>query len=143
MELVDVAAERTYRLRSEVLGWASPATRIDGDGAEHLALADGEAVVAAVSHVTWPCPAEPSLPARYFWAMAVDTAYQQRGYGRRLLAAVADRARASGEAVMWADARESAVGFYVACGARVAGEPYADDGTGLLVRHVVFPIRRS
>ncbi len=70
--------------------------------------------------------------------MAVDTAYQRRGLGRRLLAAVADRARARDEQVMWADARESAVAFYLACGARVAGEPYVDDGTGLLVRHVVF-----
>ncbi|MEU7820478.1 GNAT family N-acetyltransferase [Catellatospora sp. NPDC049133] len=137
MDLVEAAPEQTHRLRSEVLAWASPAIRID-DGAEHLALVDGAAVIGAVSHVTWPCPDEPGVPARYFWAMAVDCAYQRRGCGRRLLAAVADRARTQGEHVMWADARESAVGFYLACGARVAGDPYVDEGTGLSVRHVVF-----
>ncbi|GAA1625003.1 hypothetical protein GCM10009679_32590 [Saccharothrix algeriensis] len=100
----------------------------------------GDIVTAVVSHVRWPCPDEPGVPARYFWAMAVDTAHQHRGHGRRLLTAVAALARASGELVMWADARESAVGFYVACGARVSGEPYVDDGSGLIVRHVVFTI---
>ncbi|GAB4058110.1 GNAT family N-acetyltransferase [Catellatospora paridis] len=140
MDLTDVAVERTYRLRSEVLGWTSPETRIDDGSAGHMALLDGGTVVAAVSHATWPCPDEPNVPARYFWAMAVDTAYQGRGYGRRLLAAVADRARADRERVVWADARETAVAFYTACGARVAGEPYVDDGTGLLVRHVVFTL---
>ncbi|MEU8005514.1 GNAT family N-acetyltransferase [Catellatospora sp. NPDC049111] len=138
MDLVEAAPEQTYRLRSEVLGWGSPAISIDGDGAGHLVLVDGAAVVGAVSHVAWPCPDEPGVPARYFWAMAVDGAYQGRGFGRRLLAAVADRARAQGERVMWADARESAVGFYVACGARVTGDPYVDEGTGLPVCHVVF-----
>ncbi|MEV4410834.1 GNAT family N-acetyltransferase [Catellatospora sp. NPDC049609] len=142
MELADVAAAATYRLRSEVLGWTVPATRIDGGGARHLALVDGDEVVAAVSHVRWPCPDEPEVAARYFWAMAVGAAYQRRGCGRRLLAAVADLARTCGEQVMWADARESAVDFYVRCGARVAGEPYVDDGTGLTVRHVVFMLGR-
>jgi GNAT superfamily N-acetyltransferase len=140
VELREVAVEVTFGLRRAVLGWAAPRTRIDNDDAVHLALLREGDVVAVVSHTRWPCPDEPGQPARYFWAMAVDPARRRAGHGRRLLEAVADRARAAGESVMWADARETAVGFYVACGARVAGEPYTDEVTGLADRRVVFRV---
>ncbi len=137
MDLVEVPVEATYELRRTVLGWTVPHTRIDGDGATHLALVDHETVVAAVSHVAWRCPAAPDVAARYFWAMAVEAAHRRRGHGRRLLDAVAARARAAGEQVIWADARESAIDFYLACGAYPVGEPYRDDVTGHVDRRVV------
>ncbi|MEU2612648.1 GNAT family N-acetyltransferase [Micromonospora sp. NPDC007271] len=140
MDLVEVPVEATFGLRRGVLGWEVPsATRIQGDRAAHLALLHEDAVAAVVSHATWPCPDEPAVPARYFFGMAVDASYQGRGCGRRLLAAVAERARAVGESVMWAEARESAVAFYVACGAR-ATAPYVEDVAGLAVRRVVFTL---
>lgn len=140
MDLVDVPVEATFELRRGALGWSVPsATRIHGDDADHLALLHGDAVAAVVSHATWPCPDEPEVPARYFFGMAVDARYRGQGYGRRLLAAVADRARAAGESVMWAEARQSAVDFYVACGAR-AGAPFVEDVAGLTVRRVVFTL---
>ncbi|WP_051367914.1 GNAT family N-acetyltransferase [Hamadaea tsunoensis] len=138
MDLVPVGVESTFGLRREVLGWAGTLTRADSGEAGHLALTHGGAVVAVVSHVRWPCPDEPGVPARYFWGMAVDPAYRGQGAGRRLLSAVADQARAGGEAILWADARETAVGFYVACGARVVGPPYLDDVTGLIDRRVLI-----
>ncbi|MCA2217837.1 GNAT family N-acetyltransferase [Jidongwangia harbinensis] len=140
MDLTEVTVEATFGLRSGVLGWAEPATRIDDGTASHLALVDGTAVIAVVSHARWPCPDAPEQPARYFWAMAVDGAHRGRGAGRRLLAAVADRARSAGESILWADARASAVGFYVACGARVVGPPYVDEVTGLTDRRVLLPV---
>ncbi len=132
--------EVTFGLRRAVLGWTVPATRIDNDNARHLALMRGDAVVAVVSHVNWPCPDEPGKPARYFWGMAGDSSHRRQGAGRRLFAAIAAHARSAGECVMWADARESAVGFYLACGARVLGAPYVDEVTGLVDRRVVFTI---
>jgi GNAT superfamily N-acetyltransferase len=132
--------EVTHGLRREVLGWVVPTTCIDNDDAAHLALMRGDAVVAVVSHTKWPCPDELGKPARYFWGMAVDASYRRQGAGRRLVSAVADQAHAAAESVMWADARESAVGFYVACGARVLGAPYLDEVTGLVDRRVVFTI---
>ena len=36
--------------------------------------------------------------------------------------------------------RETAVAFYVACGARADARPYIDEVTGLLDRRVVFVI---
>ncbi|WP_213450732.1 GNAT family N-acetyltransferase [Rhizomonospora bruguierae] len=138
--IVAIAAAATYPLRSSVLGWAEPRSRLDDDDAAHLAIIEDGAVVAVVSHVSWPYPPETGTPARYFWAMAVDPARQRRGYGRRLLAAVAECARLAGERLMWADARQSAVDFYVACGARSDERPYIDDVTGLLDHRVVFVI---
>ncbi|PWU48834.1 hypothetical protein DLE60_15800 [Micromonospora globispora] len=60
-------------------------------------LPRGDAVVAVVSHVRWPCRDEPGKPARYFWGMAVDASHRRQGAGRRLLAAVAGQANAAGE----------------------------------------------
>ncbi|MEV0810308.1 GNAT family N-acetyltransferase [Micromonospora sp. NPDC050200] len=140
MHLIDVPVEATFGLRRGALGWTVPsATRIHGDDAAHLALLHGNAIAAVVFHAAWPCPDEPQVPARYFFGMAVDASYRGQGYGRRLLAAVADRARAAGESVVWAEARESAVGFYVACGART-GAPFVEDVVGLTVRRVVFTL---
>jgi len=124
IDVVEVAAGVPHSLRSRVLGWAEPRSRLDGDDASHLAVIDGGAIVAVVSHMSWPCPDDTTTPARY---------------GRLLLATVADRARTRGERLMWADARESAVPFYLACGAQVAdAQPYVDEVTGLLDRRVVF-----
>jgi GNAT superfamily N-acetyltransferase len=138
MDLVEVPVHATFALRRGVLGWPAPVTRIDDEHAVHLALTHDDAVIAVVSHASWPCPAVPGRPARYFWGMAVDAAHRGRGAGRRLLAAVAGRADAAGESVLWADARETAVPFYLACGARVIGPPYLDEVTGLSDRRVVW-----
>jgi len=119
------------------LGWHTPGIAID-EGAEHLGLIHDGAVVAVASHTRWPCPDEPDVPARYFWAMAVTVSHRRRGLGRRLLVELASRARANGEHLLWADARDSAVGFYAACGAEVRGGAYVDEVTGLTDRRVVL-----
>ena len=138
VDVEEVAAAATHALRNAVLGWPQPRSRLDDDNASHLAVIDHGAVVAVVSHVSWPCPQHATTPARYFWAMAVDPQRQRHGYGRLLLTAVATRARTAGERLLWADARVSAVPFYLACGAEVEGEPYIDDVTGLLDRRVLI-----
>lgn len=139
IDVVEVASVATHSLRSQALGWAEPTSRLDRDDASHLAVIDGGAIIAVVSHTSWPYPHDTTTPARYFWAMAVDPLRQRHGYGRLLLATVADRARTLGERLLWADARQSAVPFYVACGAHVAeAPPYVDEVTGLLDRRVVF-----
>jgi GNAT superfamily N-acetyltransferase len=141
VEIVDVALVDTYRLRAEVLGWDPPHCRIDDAAAEHLAIVESGAPIAVVSHSHWPCPDDATAPARYFWAMAVDGTRQRRGLGRSLLDALAARARTNGETLMWADARESAVGFYAALGARRSGAaPEIDDITGLVNHRVVFDL---
>jgi GNAT superfamily N-acetyltransferase len=90
-----------------------------------------------------PCPDRPGVIAVYLWAMSVAPELQRRGVGRRLLHEVVTWARAAGAEVVWADARESAVGFYERCGAMAVGDPYSDDVTGLPDRRVLFELAVS
>jgi GNAT superfamily N-acetyltransferase len=141
-DILDVTAALTHPLRTDVLGWTDPHSRLDNDAdATHLAVVANGVVVAVVSHLSWPYPPEPDTPARYFWAMAVDPAHQRHGHGRRLLATLAERSRGTGQHLLWADAREAAVPFYIACGGQAEGQAYVDDTTGLMDRRVVFAIR--
>ena len=56
--------------------------------------------------------------------MAVEPAQQGHGYGAALLDAAIARLRAAGARVLWANARDSALGFYVRGGMTVAGDGF-------------------
>ncbi|MGI8613049.1 MAG: hypothetical protein ACR2KL_03755 [Nocardioidaceae bacterium] len=58
----------------------------------------------------------------------------------RLINEMRERSTLARRPVMWADAHTRAVDFYRACGARVVGEPYIDDVTGLHDHRVVFDL---
>ncbi len=142
MDVVEVPWERTRRLRRQVLGWADAPVPGDEDAdTVHLSVLDavGEpaAVVSACPH---PCPERPGARATYLWAMAVAEESQHRGLGSELMAELVHRCTAGGRGVLWADARESAVGFYLARGAVVVGPRYLDPITGLQDRRVVFDL---
>lgn len=109
--------------------------------AVHLAEVDASGqVTAVVSFMAHPCPDSPGVIAVYLWAMAVAPELQGHGTGRGLLDEVMTLARAAGAELVWADARESAVGFYERCGGIVVGDSYADDITGLPDRRVLFEL---
>ena len=140
-ELADIRLDETFALRRTVLGWDPPQCRIDSDDAAHLAFVDEGTPVAVVSHAHWPCPDEPGVSARYFWAMAVDAARQRRGLGRMLLDELARRSRIEGEQLLWADARDSAVEFYLRIGARQSPTPpEIDEITGLVDYRIIFEL---
>lgn len=142
MDVTEVRWERTCSLREDVLGW--PAGPVPGDSdidTTHLAVIDRWRVpVAVVSYCPRPCPERPTVPATYLWAMAVGVGYQHAGLGARLINELRERSTLAGRSVMGVDARRGAVGFYRACGARVVGEPYIDDVTGLHDQRVVFDL---
>ena len=109
----------------------------------HLALLDGDGMpTAVVSACPHPCPERPGRAATYLWAMAVADDYQGQGLGSRLMAELERRSIVAGRTVLWADARENAVGFYLACGATVIGDLQRDPITGLADRRVVFDLTR-
>ena len=114
-----VGAIELYDLRRRVLRNNDPAANVvnpaDEDRAtRHFAgFVDGELAVSA----SFFASDEPGVyQLRY---MATDARYQGRGYGAGVLT-VAERHLASeGVTRLWANARDSALGFYRRCGWRV------------------------
>jgi GNAT superfamily N-acetyltransferase len=92
----------------------------------HLAAVDPDGtVVGAVTFLERMCPRRPSVfPARQLRGMAVQEDRQGEGIGAALLAAGVARCRQEGDAVVWAHAREPAVGWYAAHGFAPEGDVY-------------------
>src|SRR4051794_19747723 len=63
--------------------------------------------------------------------MAVDTSRQGSGVGTQVLDEAVSAARAAGAPVIWANARTTALGFYLRHGWHVAGEEFLASDTGL------------
>jgi N-acetylglutamate synthase-like GNAT family acetyltransferase len=68
--------------------------------------------------------------------MAVDTSLQTTGYGARLIAAGVALATERNAEIVWARARDSAIGFYEKCGFRVVGDGFIDESTDM-PHHIV------
>ncbi|MDQ2849079.1 MAG: GNAT family N-acetyltransferase [Actinomycetota bacterium] len=119
-------------------GWErGPVPGDSGEGVLHLGgFAKDVRLVAVGSTVEHECPDRPGVPALYLWAMAVDPQYQRRGVGTELVERLRSIARNRGVEFLWADARESALGFYAKCGATVGEDSYVDEVTGLRDRRV-------
>jgi GNAT superfamily N-acetyltransferase len=110
-------------------------SRQDGaPGTRHIAAYAGSRVVGVVSQF----PENTDLaPSERFRGMAVDPAWRGRGVGRALMRAVADLAKTRGAEVLWANGRDTALGFYTSIGFRVAGDGFVD-GEMHLGHHVVI-----
>jgi GNAT superfamily N-acetyltransferase len=120
-----VDASGTYQLRSHVLRDGEPHDGFDIDdlpGTFHLAAlleADGHEVIVGVATFV---PGD-----RGWWqlrGMAVEPRHQGSGVGRRLLAEAELELRAAGGAGVWANARDTALGFYEREGWVVVGAGY-------------------
>ena len=88
---------------------------------------------------TWlwrPCPVEPGDHDRQLRGMAVDTTRQGGGFGAVLLAAGVERAVADGATTVWANARDTALGFYRRHGFEVLEPGHVDGATGLPHHHI-------
>lgn len=154
--VVELDAAVTHPLRASVLrrGTPSSAVVLDGDADAdtlHLGVRTADGNVVAVS--TWlrrkapdvidrsDLQAESSAPvgpasAVQLRAMATSPDVQGRGIGARLLGAGVERAFAAGADVVWANARDTALGFYRRHGFVVV-EPGFVDATTALPHHVV------
>jgi len=142
MTVTEVGWGETRALRQQVLGWTGdPVPGDESIETVHLAVLDAQgrplAIVSACPH---PCPERPGAAATYLWAMAVAESRRGRGMGSGLVAELARRSIAAGRTVLWADARSDSVGFYLARGATVVGDPYRDSITGLEDRRIVFDL---
>ena len=79
-----------------------------------------------------PFPAGPSEQrAMQLRDMAVEPEHRGTGAAAAVLAAGIERARADGAELVWANARDTALGFYVAHGFETVGDGYVDRTTAL------------
>ena len=129
VEIVDLTSGETHPLRAAILRTGTPSHDVVWAGDEradttHLgARADGRLV--AIS--TW-MPTGDEIQLR---GMAVDAGQQGRGIGTALLTAGIERAAARGATAVWANARDSALDFYVRHGFEIVGDGFVTGDTGL------------
>jgi len=106
-------------------------------GTLHFAAFDGDAVVGVVTTFPEDTARAPGSRGEHFRGMAVDDAYRGAGVGKLLMRAVVDAARARGAEVLWANGRDSALGFYRRIGFRVVDDGFVDDEMHL-PHHVII-----
>lgn len=138
-ELVEITAQDTHPLRLAVLRFDTPTKVVefpeDGwPGALHLGLrVEGELV--AVS--SWVPREHEGLAAVQLRGMATSRVVQGRGFGGALLEGGCTRMAGRGEMLVWANARDAALAFYLRHGFEVVGDGFVDPHTQLPHHRIV------
>ncbi|MBW3669234.1 MAG: GNAT family N-acetyltransferase [Actinobacteria bacterium] len=140
-----VPPEATHDLRRRVLrdGRADSNVVFAEDGAPgafHLGVFMGDRLVGVASFSPEPTPYRPGAVAWRLRGMAVDASVQGQGAGTALLDEAVRRVRASGAWVLWANGRDSALGFYERHGWVVHGEGFVTGEVDLPHHVVVFDL---
>ena len=101
----------------------------DRGGAFHLVARASAAsdVVAVATFFPSPTPYRPGVEAWQLRGMAVDPASQGRGIGKLVLDAAVGRLRVGGVPVLWANVRDTAMGFYQRLGWEIVGEGFINE----------------
>ncbi|MHB8717513.1 MAG: GNAT family N-acetyltransferase [Candidatus Dormibacteria bacterium] len=129
--LVEGTAEDVADLRQRVLRAHLPEERLVAPqdtlpGTVHLLARCGDRVVGVVTCFMEEAPHRRGEPALRFRGMAVDPDEQGRGTGSALVREVLDRGRRLGARLVWANGRDTALGFYSRLGFEVVGETFMD-----------------
>jgi predicted GNAT family N-acyltransferase len=126
--------EKYYDLRWTILRapWHQPrGSERDARDADstHLMMLDARDTVVAVGRLHFNSTREAQV--RY---MAVASGQQRKGFGRRLLQALEEKATSLGAACIVLDARETAMGFYCSQG-------YTAEGPGHVLYNSISHVR--
>lgn len=115
--------------------------RDDEPSALHLGgFLDDRLVVSASFFASPSPPVNPTLTSYQLRFMATDVDVQHRGYGAVVLTLAQDELRALGVEQLWANARDSALGFYLSQGWQcVAGSEHLSAETQI-PHTVVFKV---
>lgn len=142
-EVVRVPASATHELRRRVLraGMATQDVDFAEDrlaGTEHLAIrpSAGGPLTAVSSWIPRELASRPGVGAVQLRGMATADGLRGTGLGGMLLRAGCTRARAGGAVLVWANARDAALPFYLRHGFQVLGDGFVEPVTGL-PHHVV------
>ena len=121
LEVRAVAAARLYELRRRVLRGDDPNTSVvdprDEDEASlHVGGFLDERLCVSASFFPSTAPIRQDLVTYQLRYMATDFDLQGKGYGSVVLEAASEILRARGTEQLWANARDTALGFYLATG---------------------------
>jgi GNAT superfamily N-acetyltransferase len=142
VEVRDIDLAATMDLRKRVLRSHLPDAPASSPhdalpGTWHLgAFRDGR-LVGVVTGFVEDAPGHPGVAAQQFRFMAVDPDEQGTGVGAALLREVIARARERGDALLWANGRDTALPFYARLGFEVVGDGF-ENTTSRLPHHVVL-----
>ncbi|CAB4893034.1 unannotated protein [freshwater metagenome] len=146
MHIIEISTTDTYALRLAVLRENTPTTNVsfpedDWPGVTHLGVVDlAGAIVATSSWVPRECAEHPGRRGVQLRGMATSKDLQSNGVGGLLLEAGVQRHTEAGFELMWAKARDAAMGFYLRHHCEVLGEGFIEDATQLphhiVVRHL-------
>lgn len=128
---------RARVLRDHLPGLPAQADSDDLAATWHLGAFRGDRLVGVVTCFPEDAPGHPGEPAQRFRFMAVEPSQQGGGVGTALMAEVIERARGRLDRLLWANARDSALDFYLRRGFRVVGESFLDS-VAQLPHHVVI-----
>jgi GNAT superfamily N-acetyltransferase len=141
--VAEIEAAQTHDLRRRVLRGGRDEHLVfhedDRPGAFHLGArpAPGAPLVAVASFAPEATPHRPGRRAARLRGMITEPELQGQGYGRWLLDDAVARLRAGGVEVLWANARDSALGFYVRLGFDVVGEGFLGGPGNDIPHHIV------
>ena len=141
-----VTAAEVRPIRREVLRIGMPEATVEFDGDDepstfHLACVDTGGSLLSVS--TWmsrPFPGDGDRPSIQLRGMATRVHLQGSGLGALLLRAGIERSRELDVVSVWANARDSALDFYLAHDFRVVGDGFIEPVTSLPHHRVRFEI---
>ncbi|HDZ16189.1 MAG TPA: GNAT family N-acetyltransferase [Methylophaga aminisulfidivorans] len=136
MKINEIPSQDTLQLRNDILrpGKARSECVFEGDNAQktrHFGAFDDAANIEGIVSVY--CNQNPLIShevAYQIRAMATSRQSRGQGIGRLLLSAAEEYAKTAGASVVWANARQSAIGFYKKAGYDVISEEFVIDGIG-------------
>lgn len=134
--ILDIKPEDTLALRNEILrpGKHLSACVFEGDDDSYTkhfgAIDSNDTIVGIVSVYRNINPQFANVDSYQLRGMATKSSCRGLGIGNLLLASAESCAKTSGAKVIWANARSSAIGFYIKHGYNVVSDEFFIDGIG-------------
>ncbi len=140
--VVELSRDEILPLRVEVLRKGTPTRTCDYAednyaDAKHFGIVRDGVVVGTSTWFAKECPERVGLAAVQLKGMATSEALHGEGLGTLLIDRGIEYACSLGAEVVWARARDSALGFYLKCGFEVIGDGFIDEPTAM-PHHIVI-----
>ncbi len=140
-EVVPLTIDDIMSLRVEVLRKGTPVTHCNYpedsyDDVVHFGIIRAGDTIATSTWFMKECPLHPNETAMQLKGMAVRESLHGEGLGAQLIDRGLQLAKERDAQIVWARARNSAMGFYERCGFTKMGDEFLDEPTGM-PHHIV------